>query len=101
MTRTMLFNSHNDGSSHLLCASAHRNQLDNRPVLSRLLLQDVAMVHQRVRAAAVVYDSAEGRALSPYRSRSPSPRKEPNSPRKEAASDGPVVTFHVVTQVSP
>lgn len=73
------------------------------PKALNLLLQDVAMVHQRVRAAAVVYDSAEGRALSPYRSRSASPRKEgslPNSPKKEAASDGPIVSFHVVTQVS-
>ena len=67
-----------------------------------MLPQDVAMVCQRVRAAAVVYDSAEGRALSPSRTRSPSPRKEgslPNSPKREAASDGPTVSFHVVTQV--
>lgn len=61
------------------------------------------MVCQRVRAAAVVYDSDEGRALSPSRTRSPSPRKEgslPNSPRREGVSEGPAVSFHVVTQVS-
>ncbi|KAL3158548.1 hypothetical protein ABBQ38_010768 [Trebouxia sp. C0009 RCD-2024] len=64
--------------------------------------KDVAMVCQRVRAAAVVYDSAEGRALSPSRARSPSPRREgslPNSPRREVASEGPAVSFHVVTQI--
>lgn len=57
------------------------------------------MVCQRVRAAAVVYDSAEGRALSPSRPRSPSPCREgslPDGPKRDTA---PVVTFHVVTEV--
>ena len=61
------------------------------------------MVSQRVRAAAVVYDSAEGRALSPSRTRSPTPRREgslPGSPKREAASEHPVVSFHVVTEVN-
>ena len=91
----------------LLCASAHHNQLEGKlvsPHSPHMLLQDVAMVCQRVRAAAVVYDSAEGRALSPSKTRPPSPRKEgssPNSPKREAAPEGPTVSFHVVTQVSP
>ncbi len=61
-------------------------------------------VWARVQAAAVVHDSAEGRALSPSRARSPSPVKESSLAAEKLknsyAADPAAVSFHVVVEVS-
>ena len=66
-------------------------------------MQDIAVVWQRVRNAAIVYDSTEGRALSPSRNRSSSPVKEgslmDSQAKKSKATDHAAVSFHVVVEV--
>ena len=61
-------------------------------------------VWARVQAAAVVHDSAEGRALSPSRTRSPSPVKDSSLAAEKLknsnAADPAAVSFHVVVEVS-
>ncbi len=72
--------------------------------LTVFAVQDVTTVWARVPAAAVVHDSAEGRALSPSRARSPSPVKESSLAAEKLknshAADPAAVSFHVVVEVS-
>jgi len=72
--------------------------------LTVFAVQDVTTVWARVQAAAVVHDSAEGRALSPSRTRSPSPVKESSLAAEKLknsnAADPAAVSFHVVVEVS-
>ena len=68
------------------------------------VIQDVATVWQRVRAAAVVHDSVAGRALSPSRTRSSSPVREGSLTKEQlknnTSTDHAPVSFHVVVEVS-
>jgi len=67
-------------------------------------VQDVTTVWARVQAAAVVHDSAERRALSPSRARSPSPVRDGSLAAEKLknsnAADPAAVSFHVVVEVS-
>ena len=72
-----------------------RKPLFRSSINQLFVLQDVATVWQRVRAAAVVHDSTEGQALSPIRSRSAIPNRsrsvspsksQPASPNKSQSA---------------
>ena len=65
------------------------------------MTQDLKNVWQRVQVAAAVYDSPEGRALSPSRNRSSSPLKEHKAAGTDwqAKSSKALVPFPVVIEV--
>ena len=66
------------------------------------ILQDLEVVWQRVRAAAVVCDSPEGRALLPGRDCSISVKKDSvvnGQARNGTATHRAAVSFHIVIEV--